>query len=67
MTGVAGGNGKQIFGDAWWLDSERASTLAGVLSAEAANASAVPPSAQLSGFAGQKIVCHPLVLQMAQI
>ncbi|KAK9917644.1 hypothetical protein WJX75_006758 [Coccomyxa subellipsoidea] len=47
-----GGNGKQIFGDAWWLDSERASTLAGVLSAEAANASAVPPSAQLSGFAG---------------
>ncbi|EIE22836.1 galactose oxidase [Coccomyxa subellipsoidea C-169] len=47
-----GGNGKQIFGDAWWLEPERASGIPGALAAEASNASAVAPFAQLSGFPG---------------
>ncbi|CAL8464836.1 g4371 [Coccomyxa elongata] len=41
-----GGNGKQIFGDAWWLEPESMSGAASAFPAELA------PTAQLSGFAG---------------
>ncbi len=57
----AGGNGKQIFGDAWWLEPERVSGAASAFPAGSAAASGVVPAAQLSGFAGDPPHSHSYV------